>query len=100
MKKLLNRDNFILGVAIGAIAPWILFGILYLLNILLGQVIIKVPNPPLVSTSTLELIAIVVNVMLMRRYMVRLKYDKTGRGLLIMTFVYIIAYFVNDYLIK
>jgi hypothetical protein len=100
MKKLFNQDNFILGVVIGIIAPWILFGILYLLNILFGEIIFKVPSPPLLKTSTLQLIAIVVNVFVMRQYLVKLKFDKTGRGLLIVTFVYILVYFIFDYLIK
>lgn len=97
MKKLFNHDSFLHGIIIGIIAPWILFGILYLLIILLGEIIIKVPNPPLIKTPTLELVSIVVNIMLMRHYMVKLKFDKTGRGLLIMSFIYIISYFIFNY---
>ena len=82
----------------GAISPWISLGILYLLNMLFRDIILKVPT--LVQMSTLELIAIVVNVIMMRQYMVKLKYDKTGRGLLFVTFIYIIAYAVNEFVIK
>ena len=98
MKKLFNQDNFILGIVMGVIAPWITLGILYLLNNLFRDIILKIPT--LIQLSTLELIAIVVNVILMRQYMVKLKYDKTGRGLLFVTFVYIIAYAVNEFVIK
>jgi hypothetical protein len=98
MKKIFDRDSFLFGIIVGAIAPWILFGILYGLNILLGELFLKIPF--LLCTSTLQLIAIVVNVMLLRQYMVKRKYDKTGRGILLLTFIYIIAYFVNDFLIK
>ncbi len=98
MKKLFRQDNFILGIVMGAISPWISLGILYLLNMLFRDIILKVPT--LVQMSTLELIAIVVNVIMMRQYMVKLKYDKTGRGLLFVTFIYIIAYAVNEFVIK
>ena len=87
-----------LGIIIGAIAPWIFFAVLYYLNILLGNLILNVPY--LLRSTTLQLIAIVVNVFMMRQYMVKYKFDKTGRGILLLTFIYILAYFVNDYLIK
>jgi hypothetical protein len=98
MRKLFRQDKFILGIVIGVIAPWITLGILYSLNILFRDIILKVPN--LIQLSTLELIAIVVNVIMMRQYMVKLKYDKTGRGLLFITFIYIIAYAVHEFVIK
>jgi hypothetical protein len=98
MKKLFKRDNLIFGLILGAVAPWILFGILYFLNIWISDLVHH--NEPIIRTSTLQLIAIVVNVFMIRQYLSKLKYDKTGRGVLLFTFVYILAYFVNDYLIK
>ena len=97
MKKFFKRDNFIFGVIIGAISPWILYGIIFCLDLFLRQLFHMYI---LLTTSTMQLVAIVVNVFMMRQYMVKLKYDKTGRGLLLLTFVYIIAYFVNEFLIK
>lgn len=97
MRNFFNKDNFIFGIAIGAIAPFIFFGIIYGIDYLLRQILNK---PVLISFSTMQLVAIVVNVLLMRKYLVKNKYDKTGRGLLLMSFVYILAYFINDYLIK
>jgi membrane-associated phospholipid phosphatase len=98
MKKFFKRDNFIFGIIIGAIFPLILFAILYYLNELCGNIFLHIPF--ILQTSTIQLIAIVVNVFMMRHYLVKLKYDKTGRGVLLLTFVYIIAYFVNEFLIK
>ena len=100
MKKILKQDNLILGIIIGAVAPWILFSILYFLNIFLSKLILHDSKILLLQTATVQLIAIVVNVFMMRQYMVKLKFDKTGRGILLLTFVYILAYFINDYLIK
>ena len=95
MKKIFNQDNFILGIAMGTIIPWVSFGIIYLINLFIRDVILNMPI--LITTSTLYLIAIVANVFVMRHYLVKLKYDKTGRGLLIMTFIYIIAYFAKEF---
>jgi hypothetical protein len=97
MKNFFNKDNFIFGIAIGAIVPLIFFGIIYGIDYLLRQILDK---DLLISISTMQLVAIVGNVLLMRNYLVKKKYDKTGRGLLLMSFVYILAYFINDYLIK
>lgn len=97
MKKLLKRDNFLLGIIIGIIAPWIPFGILYSVIYFISTFYGGVH---FVTTSTLQLLAIVINVLIMRYYLVKLKFDKTGKGLLLVTFMYILAYFVNDYLIK
>ena len=98
MKKLFKRDNLLFGIILGAIVPWILFGILYLLNIWISYSVHH--DQPIIRTSTLQLIAIVVNVFMIRQYLSKLKFDKTGRGVLLCTFVYILAYFINDYLIK
>jgi hypothetical protein len=98
MKKIFKQDNLLLGVILGAVCPWILFAILYYLNILLGNLFLHVPF--FLKTSTLQLIAIVVNVFIMRQYLVKLKYDKTGRGVLLLTFVYILAYFVKEFIVN
>jgi lipid-A-disaccharide synthase-like uncharacterized protein len=42
----------------------------------------------LVKQSTLQLAGIFVNMFTFRYYMVNLRYDKTGRGILLATFVY------------
>ncbi|MGD0711213.1 MAG: hypothetical protein ABR968_08510 [Bacteroidales bacterium] len=98
MNKFFNRDNFIFGLILGAAAPWILFGVLYSLNRWISNMVHH--EQAIIQTSTLQLIAIVVNVFMIRQYLGKLKYDKTGRGVLLCTFAYILAYFVNEYLIK
>ena len=98
MKKIFNQDKFMLGIVMGAIVPWIVLGLLYLVNILLRDKIFN--KPVLLPPSTLQLIAIFVNVVIMRQYLVKLKFDKTGRGLLFVTFIYIIAYAVNEFVLK
>jgi len=98
MKTFFKRDNLLFGLIIGATAPWVLFGLLFFLNRWISDLLHHAQ--PIIQTSTLQLIAIVVNVFMIRQYLSKLKYDKTGRGVLLCTFVYILAYFINDYLIK
>lgn len=81
----------------GIVAPWILLGIIYCLDYLL-RIILNMPI--LISSSTMQLIAIVMNVLALRYYLSSLKYEKTGKGILVITFLYIIAFFANEYLFK
>ncbi len=98
MKKIFKRDNFLFGLALGAAAPWLLFGILYSLNRWISDIVHH--EQAIIQTPTLQLIAIVVNVFMIRQYLSKWKFDKTGRGVLLFTFVYILAYFANEYLLK
>lgn len=97
IKKIFKQDSFVLGLIIGIIAPWILYGILYLLlNVFIGNLFFGISF--LLKQSTLQLCSIIINLLAMRYYMVNLKYEKTGKGFLLVTFIYIIAFFANEYI--
>jgi hypothetical protein len=75
----------------GIAVPAIVYGILFLL---IGMI----PTPtngsgPAVKTSTVQLISIFSNLIIMRYYLMKLKFDFTGRGILLSTFILGIAYF-------
>lgn len=88
MEKL-RRDSIWLGLLIGIIFPGILFGVLFTLSTLFApegkDYLIKLP--------TIILISIFPNLFSLRYYLVKLKYDRTGRGILLVTFIFAIAYF-------
>ena len=98
MKKIFKRDNLLFGLLFGAVVPCILFGLLYALNRWVSNLFHH--EQTIIQTSTLQLIAIVVNVLMIRQYLSKWKYDKTGKGVLLVTFVYIIAFFAKEYLLK
>jgi len=50
-------------------------------------------NSPMMKQSTIQLICIFSNLFLIRYYLLRLKFDYTGRGILLATFIMAIAYF-------
>lgn len=97
MKKIFIRDNLLFGLILGAITPLILLGILTILNNFIGTFHYHVN---FIQQSTLYLLAIIANVLYIRYYMSKLKFDKTGRGVLLITFLYILAFAVNEFFIQ
>jgi hypothetical protein len=88
---MLNKDRWVLGIVIGLVLPAALFGILYLLNRYLS---IEYNNGRMyLRISTLMLIAIFTNMFTLRYYLVKKKFDKTGRGILMVTFVFAFVFF-------
>jgi len=90
MRKWLKRDSFLLGATLGLILPVVLFFVIrgaeQLLDTIINNVSLKFHYALLLSTT--------INLFTLRYYLVTLKYDKTGRGILGVTFVYVILYFV------
>ena len=89
--KALKKDNFIFGFILGIIFPALLYGIIWITNFILMEMnVIRFPF----DRETHILISSIANLLLVRYYFVNLKYDKTGRGVLIITFISIILFFI------
>jgi len=88
--KILKKDSLILGIIVGTVLPAVLFGILYSLS----SIFAPIGKDYLVKFPTLVLIAIFPNLFTLRYYLLTLKLDKTGRGILLVTFVFAILYFI------
>ena len=97
MKKIFNQDSLIFGLVAGAVLPWAFFGILYGMS---HWVFKWQYSVSLIQTSTLMLISLIGNMLLMRYYFVKRNFEQTGKGILVFTFSYIILLFIYDYLIK
>jgi|AntAceMinimDraft_17_1070374.scaffolds.fasta_scaffold04605_2 hypothetical protein len=91
MLNKLKKDSMILGVIMGLLLPLITY---FILNkgIFLIKEIFDLDS--FISNNKLMLISIFINLFTLRYYFVTLKYEKSGRGILLVTFIYIIAYFV------
>ena len=85
--KLLKKNSFLLGIITAAIAPIILYFGLDLINDALHNHY----NKSLPSHS-LMLISIFMNLVIFYTYIHKPNYDKTGRGVMISTFLYTFAY--------
>ena len=86
-----NRDSLWLGMVIGIVMPLILYGLMYLGSLLYNY---YAGGENMLNETMLQIIAPVANLFFIRYYFVTKKYDDTGRGVLLVTFVYVISYFV------
>jgi len=84
-----KKDSVMLGIIIGLLIPAILFSILFSANYYYF--------PKKIPESSIFIICLCVNLLPFRYYMVNLKFDYTGRGILVITFVYAIV-FLTRYL--
>ena len=87
---MLKKDNWALGIALGVLLPLVLYGIIMLIMIQWGTI---TEGVYVLKPSTIKLLALFSNMISFRYYMVNLKYDKTGRGILLITFAYAAVYF-------
>ena len=88
---MLKRDNIAFGILVGLVLPVITYGLLSLITLF-------------VETGTawtrpfehdrLLLLALIINVIPLRLYFVTYKLDKTGRGVLLATFLLMVCYFL------
>ncbi len=90
-KRIFNRNHFGFGLLLGLLFPALLWLLLYALDILILSLF---HTHILAKQEYLYILSLAINLLTIRYYFVNLKYDKTGRGILLVTFVYGIAYFV------
>jgi RsiW-degrading membrane proteinase PrsW (M82 family) len=91
----LRQDSFWMGMILGLLIPAIIFGILKLSIFFLPHEII---NANVFTLERLILISIIPNVLLLRYYLLKLKYDLTGRGILAITFIIGIIFAIMHFL--
>ncbi len=89
-----KKDTYLLGVLMGIFLPVMFYGFLFLINLLILNIF---DLNFIIKQSTLQLISIFINLFPVRYYFVNLKYEKTGRGILFITFVYLVFYFLVLY---
>ena len=87
----LKKDTYTMGIVLGILIPVILFGILFGVLLLMvhanPDMLTNKPNLYKTIVPKFILISIIPSLLLLRYYLLKLKYDKTGRGLVISTFV-------------
>lgn len=84
---MLKKDNWALGIGLGLLTPLAVYGIILLIMRQWGT-IDPYAGIYVLSKSTMMLIGIFSNLFTFRYYMVNLNFDKTGRGILLATFLY------------
>jgi len=93
----LRRDSLPMGLFIGFICPAIFFGILYAVIMLVQHQTGALQMDRMVQK--LILLSVVPNVLILRYYLVKLKYDLTGRGILLVTFAIAMLFAVLEFVL-
>jgi len=91
----LRQDSFWMGLILGLLIPAIIFGLFELIIYFLPH---QIRDSNVFTLQRLILISIIPNVLLLRYYLLKLKYDLTGRGILAITFVIGIIFAIIHFL--
>ncbi|MDR1112676.1 MAG: hypothetical protein LBL18_02805 [Bacteroidales bacterium] len=94
IREQLRRDNFWLGFLTGLLVPAAIFGILYLIVSIIEHYTGKME---IVSIQKIILLSILPNLFLLRYYLLKLKYDLTGRGIVTVTFLIGILFAILEF---
>jgi uncharacterized membrane protein len=90
IRRFFQQDKMWLGILLGLGIPAIVYGILFSVMSLFTA---QSGNPSLIKDSTLQLVSIFTNLVTMRYYLLKLKFDYSGRGILLSTMILAIVYF-------
>ena len=103
MMDKLRRDSYAVGIILGILVPLLLFGVIYgiFAIVLHANPQMLVNNPGLVKNLIPKfiLLALIPNIFLLRYYLLKLKFDMSGRGILIATFAYSIVFLAAQFLL-
>ena len=94
----LRRDSWVMGILLGIFVPALTFGVLYGLVYLVLTAFGKpldILNLDLIKKFIL--LSIVPSVFVIRYYLLKLKFDLTGRGILLVTFLIAIGFAVLEF---
>ncbi|MBI9035279.1 MAG: hypothetical protein JEZ03_12480 [Bacteroidales bacterium] len=86
----LKTNSYTLGVVLGVVLPILLFGLLFGVNQILSK---SQGLGDILMINQMLLLSVIINLISLRYYFVNLKFEKTGTGILVITFLYIISYF-------
>jgi len=90
----LRKDSFWMGLALGFLIPMHIFFLLKFIVFFLPH---EIKDANIFSLQRLILISILPNIFLLRYYLLKLKYDLTGRGILAVTFIIGIIFVIIEF---
>ena len=103
MMDKLRRDSYLVGIILGIVIPAVLFGIIYGIYTLIvhanPQMLVRSPNLTKDLIPKFILLALIPNIFTLRYYLLKLKFDKTGRGILGVSFGWAIVFLAAQFLL-
>lgn len=98
----LRKDSIGMGLLIGLIVPAATFGVIYgvvaLVLSLTGRQPTEIIDIDMVQKFIL--LSLIPSVFTLRHYLLKLKYDRTGRGILLVTFLIAILFAILEFGVK
>jgi hypothetical protein len=86
-----KQDKTSFGIQLGLGSPLAVFGVLYLIIFL----VVKIGGmEPFMTQNSLIILSVVLNFIWIRYYFNTLKFQETGKGILLVTFVLIMIFFL------
>ena len=85
-----KKDSHVFGGLIGLFVPIVVYLILISVSFLLKSIFSTDISD---YHDEMRLLGIAANLIFMRYYFVKLKFELTGRAILLVTFIYVIVYF-------
>ena len=103
MMDKLRRDSYGVGIVLGIVLPVVLFGIIYGIYALIlksnPQMLVRNPDLTKNLIPKFILLALIPNIFTLRYYLLNLKLDKTGRGILGISFLWAIVFLAAQFLL-
>lgn len=90
----LRKDSMIMGVVMGVLFPFIMFALLKLIIYLIEM---RTGPIEMITNNKLILLSMIPNIFSLRYYLLKLKYDLTGRGILAATFAIAIIFTILEF---
>lgn len=87
---MLKKDHYVFGIAIGVLTPVLVFVLIFGINYLLLMMGVA---KGYIDLQDHLLVSLFGNLIPIRYYFVNLTFDKTGRGVLLVTFVIVMLFF-------
>lgn len=91
--KLLQKNSVGFGVLMGVLGPATALGLLYLINLLLVQGFNE--GAEVLRFDTMIITSLFMNLFIFLPYLRKDKYERTGRGILLVTFTGVVVYFMT-----
>lgn len=91
----LRRDSLWMGTLIGILCPALIFGLIELIIFIIGKNFERVA---VIEIQKILLLSVIPNLFILRHYLLKLKYDLTGRGILLATFLIAILFTILEFI--
>ena len=92
INKIFKNDSYAFGVFLGLVSPVAFLYMLFYGFIFFGGLFNFRPF----SIEKLYLLALIINLLYLRLYLVNFKLVKTGKSIFVVTFLYVILYFIFE----